>query len=210
LFVIGYYASILLVVQINPEREIVMKKVLSSLALVSAVTLGLSLFAAEGAQAKSTQVQSEKEVQFDLTKQEKQEFTFENEKGQTVKVGMEPVKTFQIAKDYKIGKGYTTWNTYYDVGSLMGSFYATIYVPNKGYSQITKVYNPQNRAVGGTIKDDDLSIVRKKQTKSLPAEALYRLEYRAGWGDFGYSGTASLTLKVRGTKVTTEQRGFWF
>lgn len=186
-----------------------MKKILCFV-LISAVTLGSSLFVSENAQAKSVQIQSENEIEFDLTKNEKQEFTFENEKGQTVKVGMEPINDFHINKDYTIGKGTTTWRTYYDVGTLMGSFHSTIYVPSKGYSQIQEVYNPQNRGVGGTITNDKLSLIRKTQTSSLPALAQYRLEYKVGIGDFGYSGTATLTLKVKGTKVTTEQSGFYW
>lgn len=150
---------------------------------------------------------------FDLELLEKQETTIDLPNGEELVVGIEPVNEVVPFADYTASVGTHAWRVYYDTGTLASEFYATIYVPKSGYSQITKVYGERPiRIIGGTVQKEFLDHTRPKETSTLPALASYRIQtkwFSIGSSDWG-SSNPTLILKVKGKKVTTEAKGFYF
>lgn len=155
------------------------------------------------------------EQDFDLNTNEKQEQEITLSNGEKAVIGIEPVPMIMpySSNVYTAKKGTSTWRVYFDTGTLASEFYATVYVPNSGYSEIKNIYGQRPiRVLFGNVASEKLAYVRKKETSGLPAEAYYRIT--TNWitgGTVGNTGSSSptLRLKVKGTKVTTEAVGFW-
>lgn len=190
--------------------DIIMKKTLAllffSLFFVFAVNID---------NTKAAEATTDAEKEFDLTIQEKQEQEVILPNGEKAVIGIEPVPQIEsrVSNDYTASKGTSTWRVYFDAATLASEFYATVYVPSSGYSEIKEIYGERPiRILLGTVKSEDFKLVRQKETSSLPAHAYYRIttEWLTG-GGIGNTGSSSPTLKisVKGSKVTTEAVGFW-
>ncbi|MGP5307058.1 hypothetical protein [Brachybacterium alimentarium] len=86
------------------------------------------------------------------------------------------------------------------------SFYAdfTHNGGSKGFASISRVYQPNVKAIGGTVSGIKTKVSRKKSDNRLPAEAYLLWNYKSTQGVAG--GTTYLYLKVNALKEWTEVR----
>lgn len=203
-----------------------MKRILVVLSLVlvfSALTtgfLGNNVEAAESKKQKENvenvenmkkmlEVLKETEAEFDLTKIKKQEQKIYDGGRYIGTIGIEPASApqtsdggFSTLGSYDLSNGYNYWKVYWYSGSVNFHFYTKIYISSSsGDATISSVYDKW-KAVSPPyeVKSDVLSIVRKYETYTLPAEARYTLTltsiYGGEWDIYLYA-------KVFNKKLTT-------
>jgi len=96
-------------------------------------------------------------VDFDLSKNENQEFTFIDENGDEVTFGAEPVLEeneggYSTLATYPISSGYSTWKIYHYSGAINMSYYIKIY-RSGSTSKITDAYNLSVTLIGYTERN---------------------------------------------------------
>lgn len=110
-------------------------------------------------------------VDFDLTKNEKQEFTFVDDEGNEVTYGAEPVSENVLPSDnnhvilpmasYPISSGKSTWHIYHYSGAINMSYYITI-SRSGSTAKITNAYNLSVTLIGYSENNRQFGFTSKK------------------------------------------------
>ena len=88
---------------------------------------------------------------FDLTKFEKQEHTYINENGEKVTQSIEPVRDNNNKKEYWVLNGYWDWSSKATSAIAQLEAYFQTYNTSSSRAKITRVFNTDGRAWGGSF-----------------------------------------------------------
>lgn len=137
-------------------------------------------------------------VDFDLSKSEKQEFTFINENGEEVVYGAEPVVVedeVNLFGTQKIGMGKSTWKIYWYTGAVNMAYYIDVNRTSSS-TKITKAYSLSVNLVGYTESNRQFGYTSSKA------------EYSGTAVLFNSIGSLSirLTATVSGSTLTTKAK----
>ena len=164
--------------------------ILSFVLVFSTLSFGVSETSVKAAEEHNEFVRAS-QTQFDLSLLKRQEQKIYNENGEYVgTLGIEPVlsaesndKMMSALASYKIGTGNSTWKIYWYSGTVNYHFYVDINIGSTGLATITRAYNGWYFITPPyTVKKDWVSILRKTETYTLPAEARYHLTLNSIWG----------------------------
>lgn len=164
---------------------------------VSMITPGLKVSAATIDPIDLTP-DTHESVNFDLNKNQKQEFTFIDENGEKVTYGAEPVITEeQITPfaNHTIGMGKSTWKIYWYNGAVNMSYYIDINRTSSS-TRITNAYDLSVNLIGYTESNRSFGFTSSKA------------EYSGTAVLFNFLGSLSirLTATVSGNTLTTKAK----